>query len=69
MRSPDPRVGVVVEALPNELFRVKLEDGPSVLAHLSSTARMRLVRLLLGDRVQVEVSTFDPHRGRITAVL
>lgn len=63
-----PRRGTVVEALPNELFRVKLEDGSSIMAHLSSRLRMKLVRLLLGDRVEIEVSSFDPHRGRITSI-
>lgn len=61
------RRGVITEALPNELFRVRLDGGEEVLAHLSTGVRLRLVRLLLGDRVQVELSSFDPHRGRITA--
>ncbi len=57
--------GVVVEALPNAMFRVKLDSGPEVLAHISGKMRMYYIRILLGDRVLVELSPYDPARGRI----
>lgn len=59
---------MVAEALPNELFRIHLDGGGQVLAHLSPGLRLKLVRLLIGDRVDVELSSLDPHRGRITAI-
>ena len=58
--------GRVVEALPNAMFQVKLENGHVVLAHISGKLRMNFIRILPGDRVTVEVSTYDPTRGRIT---
>ena len=58
--------GVVIEALPNAMFRVKLESGHEVLAHISGKMRMYYIRILLGDRVQVELSPYDLTRGRIT---
>lgn len=57
--------GTVSEALPNALYKVKLADGASVLAHLSGRGRMQLVRILPGDRVILELSPFEPGRGRI----
>lgn len=58
--------GRIVAPLPNALFRVALEDGHEILAHLSAEMRMRSVRLLPGDRVRVELSPYDLTRGRIT---
>ncbi|GMU56697.1 translation initiation factor IF-1 [bacterium CPR1] len=57
--------GVVTELLPNSIYRVKLESGQSVLAHLASGTRMQLVRVLPGDQVTLELSPYDPGRGRI----
>jgi translation initiation factor IF-1 len=58
--------GEVVEALPNTMFRVKADNGLDVLATLSGRMRRFYVRVLLGDRVQVEVSPYDPQKGRVT---
>ncbi len=58
--------GVVTEALPNAMFRVQLESGHSVLAHISGKMRVYYIRILLGDRVKVELSPYDLTRGRIT---
>ncbi len=58
--------GTVVEALPGTQFRVKLENGHQVLAYLSGKMRKYYIRILLGDRVQVEMSPYDLTRGRIT---
>jgi len=58
--------GVVVEALPNAMFRVKLENGHIVLAHVSGKMRMHFIRILPGDKVKVELSPYDLSRGRIT---
>jgi translation initiation factor IF-1 len=57
--------GVIVETLPNGYFRVQLDMGPVVLAYVSGKMRIHYVRLLRGDRVRVELSTYDPSRGRI----
>ena len=57
--------GVVVKALPNAMFRVQLDSGPEVLAHNSGKMRKYSIRILLGDRVLVELSPYDPTRGRI----
>jgi translation initiation factor IF-1 len=59
-------VGTVEEALPNAMFKVKLDTGHKVLAHISGKMRMYYIRILLGDRVQVELSPYDLTRGRIT---
>jgi translation initiation factor IF-1 len=59
-------VGTVTEALPNAMFKVKLDTGHEVLAHISGKMRMYYIRILLGDRVQVELSPYDLTRGRIT---
>ena len=56
--------GSITEALPNTTFRVKLEDGAEALAHLSGKMRMNFIRVLVGDRVEVELSS-DKKRGRI----
>jgi translation initiation factor IF-1 len=58
--------GVITEALPNAMFRVQLESGHNVLAHISGKMRMYYIRILLGDRVTVELSPYDLTRGRIT---
>ena len=57
--------GEVIEALPNTTFRVKLSDGKEILAHLSGKMRLNFIRILPGDRVNVEVSPYDDARGRI----
>ncbi len=57
--------GTVVEALPNAMFRVRLDSGHEVLAHISGRMRMYYIRILLGDRVLVELSPYDLTRGRI----
>ena len=56
----------VVETLPNAMFRVKLEHGVVILAHVSGKIRMHYIRILPGDRVTVEISPYDLTRGRIT---
>ena len=58
--------GTVVEALPNASFRVKLENGHIVLAHVSGKMRMNFIRILPGDRVTLELTPYDLTRGRIT---
>jgi translation initiation factor IF-1 len=58
--------GTVVEPLPNAMFRVELENGHKVLAHISGKMRMHYIRILPGDRVQVELTPYDLARGRIT---
>ena len=57
--------GKVIEALPNAMFRVELETGHEVLAHISGKMRMYYIRILLGDKVLVELSAYDLTRGRI----
>ncbi len=58
--------GKVVEPLPNAMFRVELQNGHRVLAHVSGKLRMHFIRILPGDRVTVELSPYDLTRGRIT---
>jgi translation initiation factor IF-1 len=58
--------GEVTEALPNTMFRVTLDTGHDVLAHISGKMRMHYIRILPGDRVKVELSPYDLNRGRIT---
>jgi len=58
--------GVVVEPLPNAMFRVELANGHKVLAHISGRIRVHYIRILPGDRVLVELSPYDLSRGRIT---
>ena len=58
--------GTVVEPLPNAMFRVELDNGHKVLAHISGKMRMHFIKILPGDRVKVEVSAYDLSRGRIT---
>ena len=57
--------GTIVEPLPNAMFRVELENGHRVLAHISGKMRMHFIRILPGDRVKVELSPYDLTRGRI----
>ncbi len=59
--------GVIVETLPNAMFRVEIEGGHSVLAHISGRMRMHFIRILPGDSVKVELSPYDLTRGRITS--
>ena len=59
--------GIVVETLPNTKFRVKLDDGHLVLAHISGKMRMYYIKLVVGDRVIVELSTYDLTKGRIVS--
>ncbi len=58
--------GIVQEALPNAMFKVQLENGHVILAHISGKLRMNYIRILPGDKVTVEMSTYDLSRGRIT---
>ncbi|HXF91979.1 MAG TPA: translation initiation factor IF-1 [Nitrospiraceae bacterium] len=58
--------GTVVETLPNAMFRVQLDNGHKILAHISGKMRMHFIRILPGDRVTVELSPYDLTRGRIT---
>ena len=58
--------GVVVEAMPNAVFKVKLPNGHIVTAHISGKLRMNYIRILPGDKVTVEVSVYDLDKGRIT---
>ena len=58
--------GKVVEPLPNAMFRVELENGHKVLAHVSGKMRMHFIRILPGDKVTIEMSPYDLNRGRIT---
>jgi translation initiation factor IF-1 len=66
MKSKNIKVdGTVVEALPNAMFRVKLDSGHLLLAHISGKMRMHYIRILAGDRVTLELSPYDMTRGRI----
>ena len=58
--------GTVVEALPNTNFKVELENGHQILAHISGKLRMNYIKILSGDKVKVELSPYDLNRGRIT---
>ena len=58
--------GTVLETLPNAMFRVEMENGHKILAHISGKMRIHFIRILPGDRVKVELSPYDPTRGRIT---
>lgn len=57
--------GSVIEALPNTMFRVRLDTGGEVLAHISGKMRVNYIKILPGDRVRVEITKYDPKRGRI----
>jgi translation initiation factor IF-1 len=58
--------GVILEALPNASFKVKLENNLEVLAHVSGKMRMNFIKILPGDRVRIQVSPYDLTKGRIT---
>ena len=58
--------GVIVKALPNAQFRVNLEDGREILAHLSGKMRLYRIRVMPGDNVKVEMTSYDDTKGRIT---
>ncbi|OGX40416.1 MAG: translation initiation factor IF-1 [Omnitrophica WOR_2 bacterium RIFCSPLOWO2_01_FULL_41_12] len=58
--------GVIIETLPNAMFKVQLENGHVVLAHVSGKMRMNFIRILPGDKVKLELSPYDLSRGRIT---
>lgn len=58
--------GTVVEALPNAMFQVELENGHKILAHISGKLRMNYIRIVPGDKVTVEMSPYDLTKGRIT---
>ncbi len=58
--------GTVLEALPNAMFQVELQNGHKVLAHISGKLRMNFIRILPGDKVTIELSPYDLSRGRIT---
>lgn len=58
--------GTILESLPNAMFRVELDNGHKVLAHISGRMRMNYIRILPGDKVQVELTPYDLTRGRIT---
>ncbi|MBU0547163.1 MAG: translation initiation factor IF-1 [Candidatus Omnitrophica bacterium] len=58
--------GKIIEALPNAMFKVELENGHVVLAHVSGKMRMNFIRILPGDKVKLELSPYDLSRGRIT---
>lgn len=58
--------GTITEALPNAMFRVKLNAGQEILAHVSGKIRKNFIRILMGDKVKVELSPYDLTKGRIT---
>ncbi len=58
--------GIVTDALPNTVFKVKLENGHEVLAHISGKLRMNYIKILPGDKVKLELSPYDLTKGRIT---
>ncbi|HDM32252.1 MAG TPA: translation initiation factor IF-1 [Deltaproteobacteria bacterium] len=57
--------GIVMEPLPNAMFKVRLKNGQEILAHISGKMRMHYIRILPGDKVQVEISPYDLTKGRI----
>ncbi|HXS19257.1 MAG TPA: hypothetical protein VN764_18800, partial [Polyangiaceae bacterium] len=63
-----PLVGTIVEILPKALFKVRLDDGRVITTNLESRLRQVTVRVLVGQKVEVRLSTHDPHRGQITQV-
>ena len=60
------KLGTVKEALPNTTFRVAVDDGPEILAHLSGKMRMYRISIMPGDRVKIEMTPYDQTKGRIT---
>jgi translation initiation factor IF-1 len=65
-QEPIKQEGTIVEALPNAQFRVELENGHQILAHVSGKMRMFYIKILPGDKVTVEMSPYDLTKGRIT---
>ena len=65
-QGPITMDGVITETLPNAMFRVKLDNGHEVLAVISGKMRMNYIKILVGDRVTIEVSPYDLSKGRIT---
>ncbi|MGM0589787.1 MAG: translation initiation factor IF-1 [Bacteroidota bacterium] len=65
-QEPIKQDGEIIEALPNAQFRVKLDNGHEILAHVSGKMRMYYIKILPGDRVAVEMSPYDLSKGRIT---
>lgn len=64
-KNKETKVGTVIEALPNGFFRVKLEDNSTVLAHLSGKMRLYYIKVLVGDKVKIEMTPYSSERGRI----
>lgn len=58
--------GIITETLPNANFKVKLENGHEILAHISGKMRMHFIKILVGDKVAIELSPYDLNKGRIT---
>lgn len=58
--------GIITETLPNAHFKVKLENGHGILAHISGKMRMHFIKILVGDKVAIELSPYDLNKGRIT---
>jgi translation initiation factor IF-1 len=58
--------GVIAETLPNATFKVKLDNGHEILAHISGKMRMHFIKILVGDKVSIEISPYDLSKGRIT---
>ena len=65
-RSAIEQEGVIVETLPNAMFKVELENGHVIIAHISGKMRMNYIKILPGDRVKVEMSPYDLSKGRIS---
>ena len=65
-QTPIEQDGVIVESLGNAMFRVELENGHVILAHISGKMRMHYIKILPGDKVKVEMSPYDLSKGRIT---
>lgn len=64
-KNKEIKIGTVIETLPNGFFRVELENDSVVLAHLSGKMRLYYIKVLIGDRVKVEMNPYNPNRGRI----
>ncbi|MBI5808743.1 MAG: translation initiation factor IF-1 [Ignavibacteriales bacterium] len=58
--------GIITETLPNATFKVRLENGHEILAHISGKMRMHFIKILVGDKVAIELSPYDLNKGRIT---
>ena len=65
-KTSDEFEGAVIESMPNDMYRIELENGVKIIAHISQEMRMNFTRIRPGDRVRVEISTYDHNRGRIT---